>query len=287
MSVFLKVGYNKIARLSTSIAVATYSAALAPVALGPSDLPVNNLFYGGSTIYWRNSTSQAIGRSVFTLAIGSDYATETLDYIAIRGLNLMFKNGSGNIAITVSGSTDNFVASNVTLLSVTGLTAANLVGPFLEDYILTGTLSSAYRYFRVTIDSQNEIPHRIRKIYIGKLFDFGGRSPYYPYTPGYADNGSPFTSDSGSIFKTSLGRRPRALQFAWRGVTDAVRIEYDKQINQYLADYPIFLYETPDCDHEPLNGDTLVFGWASSEIGTKEWKNNNQISLSLREDIVG
>jgi hypothetical protein len=287
MSAFLKIGYNKIPRLCTSIVASAKSLADAPVSLGPDDLPVENLFYGGSTIYYRNSTSQAIAKSIFRLTLGDDYPAETVDYIAIRGLNLMFKYGSGDIAITVYGSTDNFVADNDLLLSVSGLDETDLVGPYLEDYILEGALSTAYNSFEITITSQNEIPHRLRKIYLGTLFDFSGTSPYYPYVPGYAENGSPFTSDAGSIFKTSNGRRSRQMNFLWRGITDADRIEFDKQIRQFLSDYPIFLFEPSASDHAPLNGDSLVFGWANAEIGTKDWKNNNQISLNFSEDIIG
>lgn len=287
MTAFVQISHNKIARLSTAISVTTTDGSNNPVSLGPNDFPARNAFYGGSTVYWQNSDTTGVRHSIFRLTIGSDYATEKIDHVAIRGLNLMFKGGSGNVDIEVRGSTDNFASSNVQLLNDTGITAADLVGPFLEDYIFTGVLSAAYRYYKITITSTNSVPHRIRKINIGTLFTFGGKSPYYPYTPGYGDNGTPFTADAGSVFKTSIGRRPRQLDFSWRGITDDLRIEFDKDIRQSLCDYPIFLYEPSASDHSPLNGDTLVYGWAGADVGTKEWKDNNQITLSLREDIVG
>lgn len=248
--------------------------------------PIGNVFLGGSTVYWQNSATVVTAKSLFKLGLSSSVAAQAINYIALRGLNLMFKAGSGNITVKVLGSVDNFVNNSVTLLSTT-ISESQLRGPFLEDYIFEGSLSLAYQYFRIEVSTQYECVHRIRKIYIGTLFDFSGKSPYYPFTPGYGDNGSPFTSDAGSVFKTSSGRRARQLQFAWRGITDADRVFFDKNINQYLTDYPIFLYEPSVSDHKPLNDDGLVFGWASAEVGTKDWKNNNQIALTLREDIVG
>lgn len=248
--------------------------------------PVSNLYAGGSTVYWRNSATVVTAKSTFKLGIGSDQAMSTVNYFAIRGLNLMFKAGSGNVTVNVYGFDNNYLTAGVLLLTDT-ISESELRGPFLEDYLYEGSLSAAYRYFSIEIISQYECVHRLRKLYIGTLFDFGGRSPYYPYVPGYGDNGSPFTSDAGSIFKTSVGRRPRQLQFNWRGIKDTDRVFFDENVKQYLTDYPIFLYEIPSSDHKPLNDDGVVFGWADSEIGTKDWKNNNQISLSLREDIVG
>lgn len=286
MSAFVQIGYNKIMRKATGMSVKVYDSSDVEVDLGPNDLPVQNLFYGGSTIYWRNSDSEEIAKSVFVLRLPSNVDAETIDHIAIRGLNLMFAFNSGDISITIEG-TNNDLMDWETIVSKSGIMASDLVGPFLEDYILTFPESAAYRDFQITIISDNETRHRLRKLYIGKLFTFSGKSPYYPYTPGYEPNGNPFTSDSGARFKTSRGRRARALQFSWRGITDADRIEFDKEIRQYLTDYPIFLYEPSESDHSPLNNDTLVFGWGEGEIGTKDWKNNNQITLSFSEDIVG
>lgn len=287
MTAFLQIGYNKIPRLATSIVATCKTTGGGGIALGPNNNAVENLFYGGSTIYWRNSDTQGIGQSIFTLTIPSELSAESVNYVAIRGLNLLFKNTPGNVSVEVRGSTDNFSASDVQLGIATGLTSSSLVGPFLEDYILTFTASATYRYFRVLITSTNSVTHRFRKIYLGTLFDFSGKSPVYPYSPGYGNNGTPFTSDAGSIFKTSMGRRPREMNFQWTNITDADRIIFDKQIKQFLSDFPIFLYEHTSSDHNPLNGDRLVFGWSDASVETKEWKNNNQISLSFREDIVG
>lgn len=291
MTSFLKIAYNKIPRISTAI---TASAELSgsPVALGPNNLPAENLFYGGSTLYWKSGDYlYPFTKTKFRLTLGSSYAGETIDYIAIRGLNLMFANGSGALTVEVRGSNDNFVSNNVQLLIQSGITAANLVGPFLEDYVLTGTLSAAYKAFDIIITSTNNVQHRYRKIYIGKMFEFtrngDGFSPFYPYTPGYGNNGTPFTADTGSIFKTSTGRRARVLSFAWRGVSDAERILFDSEIREFLSDYPIWLYETNSSTHSPLNNDKLVFGWADADVQTKDWKNNNQVMINFREDIVG
>jgi len=256
------------------------------VAAASDQTDIQNLFQGGSTVFWQSSASTTINKSTIDITLPSSVDAQAVNYIAVRGLNLLTKAGSGLVEIYVRGSTDAFVSSDVELL-YTSVEDGDLVGPNLEDHLYEGTLSSTYKYFRIEIITENAIPHRLRKLYIGELFDFGGKSPYYPYTPGYGENGSPFTSDSGSMFITSMGRRGRRLQFSWRGITDASRIFFDKFINRYLTNWPIFLYQPAESDHEPLSGDTVVFGYARGEVGTKDWKNNNQIGLSFIEDIVG
>lgn len=287
MGAFLKVSYNQIPRICQQILVTSYSSALVVVPQAADALPVNNLFYGGSSILWRNGLQTAVGQSWFELRLRDDVPLQTVDHVAIRGLNLMFKQNSGPISIEVRGSLDYFVSSDVLIASKTNILSSDLTGTFLEDYIFPFAVSGAYQQFRVKIITTNQVPHRLRKINIGKFFDFSGISPYYPYVPGFGDNGTPFTADAGSIFKTSTGRVGRVLNFVWRGVTDADRIFLEDNICRYLSDYPIFLYEPSESDHEPLSGKTSIYGWGKFDLGTKEWKNNNQIGLLLIEDIVG
>lgn len=283
MTAFVKIGYNQIARMASSVSVSVFDGAFAPVDIGPNELPIQNLFYGGSTVFWRNSTTEAIGATLVTLTIPAELPAQTIDYLAIRGLNLMFAAGSGDISFDIIGDGNTIYDGSLN----PAITEADLVGSFGEDFILTFDESAAYRVFEIYIYTTNEIPHRLRKIYLGKLFDFDNRSPSYPYKPGYGENGTPFTSDAGSVFKTSMGRRARELEFAWKHISDASRIFLDKEIHYYASDYPIFLYEPPESDHSPLNGDTLLFGWVEFDIQTKDWKNNNPIALMFREDIVG
>lgn len=287
MGSYLKISYNQIPRICDSLQVASYSAALVLVPQASDAFPVNNLFYGGSSILWRNGLTAAVAQSWFTLVLRSDVALQTVDHIILRGLNLMFGNNSGALTVQVYGSLDNFVSSNVLLGSQTNILATDLVGSYNEDFILPLTLSAGYSSFRVKMISTNECPHRLRKLNLGKFFDFSGKSPYYPYSPQLSANGTPFTADAGTRFKTSMGRRGRLLSFAWRGITDADRIFFDENINRYLSDYPIFFYEPPESDHEPLSNKTLACGWAEADVATKDWKNNNQIAINFVEDIVG
>lgn len=429
MTAFIQVGYNKIPRLCTSIVASTKDSGGFAVSLGPNDLPVQNLFYGGSSIYWRNSDTTAVKFSTFDLTIPSNQSAESVSYAALRGLNLMFKNGSGNVGIEIRGSSDSFVNENDLVLQRTRTAETDLMGSHLEDILIEGNYAyitadadisagttsaiayvaatasdwanlfstvvsfadnsltrliyfsekaksgrsykfsayirmndgtapnftgtpdfrfvsngtatssgvtvedlggglykvsrtytgsgttanhgilkqaadsvkgfkvqgfelspvatTSYKNFRIRIKSENSIIHRLRKIYLGNLFTFGDKSPFYPYTPGFGENGTPFTADSGTRFKTSMGRRSRFFSFSWRGITDAVRIVFENEIWQFLSDYPIFLYQPAASDHEPLSGTDLIFGWAEAEVATKEWKNNNQITLSITEDIIG
>lgn len=289
MSAFIKLGYNSIPRLATTLTAEVDTNTSDPFSSPGSDAsPVENLFYGGSTVLWKSSDSTTYRRSRFTLRIPSTQAALGVTFIAIRGLNLMFKNGSGNLNILIEGSNDNF-SSSATLYNNTGITESALKGPNLEDYFDEVTDNgNTYRDFRITIQSTNSIVHRYRKIYLGPVYDFEKtRSPFYPYQPGFNDNGTPFTADSGALFKTSMGRRARMGNLRWRGCPDSERIFIENNIAKYSNDYPVFIYQPAGSDHEPLSGDDLVFAWCTFDYETNSWKNNNIIGMNYLEDIVG
>lgn len=276
MPAALKIGYNDIPRKSGTILSNRTANAF---------YPFNNLFYSGSGIYWKNAANQT--STTFEFALSSLFANQGIEYICLRGANLLFALGSGNVSIEVRGSTDGFAVSNDSLLSASGLTAANLVGPRGEDLIVIGSLSSAYSSFRVILTTANSCLHALRKIYFGKFFDFDGRSPFYPYSPNLEPQGVGFKSEGGARFKTSKGRRPWVYEFAWRNIPDSTRKEWLENIAAYFDDFPIFVYQTTDTDHNPLNSGKLLWAWAESETIADQWKDNNTTTIILREDIVG
>lgn len=260
MTAILKLAYNDIPRrcsaISSNRTANTY-------------YPVSNLFYGGSNLYWKNDANQTT--TTFTFTVSSNFGTRQAEYLALRGANLLFNSGSGNVALALRGSTDNFVGSNVTLLSASGLTTANLVGPNLEDLIITGSLSSSYNYFAVDITTANSCIHALRKIYFGEFFTFGDTSPFYPHAPNLSDNSRGFIADNSALFKTSQGRKGRLYGFNWRAITDAQRNTWDKEIVRYANEYPVFLYQPAGSDHDPINAHTLVCGWIGSNVQSGEW----------------
>jgi hypothetical protein len=268
----LKLGYNDIALKAASSSCDSEN----------TDYPHQNLFYGGSSIFWESDGAETTVTFQLNLPSGG---SRGIEYLFLRGLNLI--TSQANCDITVRGSTDNFVSSNDVILSDTGITSADLIGPHNEDYIITGALSSSYRYYRIVITAASSITMRLRKLFIGQFYTFNNRSPIYPYSSNYNRSGAGFNSDSGAIFNTSRGRLRKEYQFNWTTITDALRDDFDENIGRFLEDCPVFLYKAAELTHEPLNGFTAIMGWANVVHTTGRWKNLNRISLNLIEDLIG
>ena len=250
-----------------------------------SDYPHENLFFGGSSLLYKTS-STATSNNI-DLDLGSGF-TSSIDYLILRGCNLLVGSaGESNAGVSIIGSTDNFSSSNNTIFSNTTIETSDLTGPRTEDLILSGSTSTAYRYWRVQTTSTGSVYHTYRKIYCGNLFDFGGISPVYPYSPNYSDTLKGFTSDSGALFKTTSGYRRRVYTFTWNGVTDAYRDEFDSKVNKYANDFPVYLYQPSSATHSPLNGHDLVCCWIDSvSWSSGEWKDVNSVTVSFVEDIA-
>lgn len=269
----LKISYNDIPKDCISTSCDTEDA----------NYPHNNLFYGGSTIYWQSNGD--VNTATIQLNLDSGSAGKRVDHIILRGLNLI--TSQVTCGVEVRGSTDNFATSDVQIFNDASISSSDLVGPYNEDFIITGALSAAYKNFKIIITSATAKTYRLRKIFLGSFFDFDGRSPKYPYDSNLDQNGSAFNSDSGTLFLTSRGRKKRIYSFTWSAVTDAIRNAFDSQIAAYLDDYPICLYVTPNFDHDPLNGQTLVCGRATARDAVHtRWKDLNSISLQFIEDII-
>src|SRR5690606_11778089 len=137
-------------------------------------------------------------------------------------------------------SSDNFSSDDNLIFSKSNIARADLVGPLSEDLIITGSLSTAYRYWRIEIDTSVAIVHKFRKLYFGEMFDFSGRSPQYPYAHRYNTSaGKNFASDAGVIFSTSSGGPRRELNLNWYGFSDEDRETYQREIEQYAPDFPV------------------------------------------------
>jgi hypothetical protein len=283
MTAFVQMGYNDVPRKCSTIDLTVYDISDNEVSVGSDYSDVRNLFYGGSSIFYRNSNTEVIAKTKINLTLVDKYPAQSINYFAIKGVNLLFESGATLVTVTVS-ATDG-INSNSESVS---FNSTALIGSFGEDYIHTfAEWANTYSEFEITIETDIEIPHKLRKFYLGKLYTFDDKSPFYPYSPDMADNGTPFTADTGSRYKTSMGRRGKILGFNWRGLTDAQKLFIDANIRPFLPDFPVFLYEPNVSDHTPLGSAKLLFGWAEMRIATKEWKDNNQISLSFFEDITG
>ena len=275
MSTF-NIAYNDIPRRAALITAGNENA----------NHPHENLFYGPTGIYWQSNGNQTA--STITLDLGSGN-TAPVDYLALRGLRTMIQGkGGATVDVELHGSTDNFAASDVTIITMLDIELTDLRGRYNEDLIETIPLSTAYRYWRIEINSTSGITHLLHKAYFGRLFNFGGISPRYPFSSNLDTGaGRGFISDAGTTFSTSSGRAVSQKQLSWHGLSDAITEEFREKIEPYLSDFPVFLY-TPLAFPHVVIANLIVFGWLSSQISSGDkYTNANSISMNFREDILG
>lgn len=249
-----------------------------------SDYPHENLFHGSSTIYWKTAAAVTSSNIVFDLGSGNSAAVE---YAILHGLRPLLASTPGTVGVQVRASTDNFSGSDDLILSDSNVQIADLVGPHADTLVLTDTVSSAYRYWKLVITTTNSVKHILNKFYLGEFFNFSNRAPRYPYTPGLnTGNSRGFIADAGTVFSTSSGRPREERLLVWHGIPDSVLNTFTTQIRRYLSDFPLFLYTPDSFTHNPLP-DNILFGWASVEVESGEqWLNTNIVTMNFIEDII-
>jgi len=245
-----------------------------------------NLFNSTKTIFWQ--TASAVTESTITLDLGSG-VTKSAEYIIISGLNHILAQSFTSLNIELRASTDNFATSNVAILTKNGIVSSDLIGSHNEELIITGTQSTAYRYWRLRIVTGSAVIHKARKVYFGSFFDFNGRSPSYPYS--FTDTANPFNrafvSDAGATFTTSYGRSKRKYELEYKGITDAIREDFYTKIGQFSNDFPVYLYEPTGFEHKVFKN-KIFFGWLSHSYTSNQlWKDVGSFKINLLEDILG
>lgn len=248
-----------------------------------SDFPHQNLF-ADSSLWWQSDGALTESTITFDFGYGN---TKSIDYAALQGLNLLLGQNvtDGSVAIYIEGSDDNFDTS-ATIFSDTDVQVGDLTGSGNADYLFTGSASTAYRYIRLRIVTGASIVHIFRSFGIGTRFDFGGRSPVAGYGASFNSPSRGAVSDSGSIFKTSMGKRRRVHTFTWNGISDSVRNDFETKIHQWVDDFPVFIYGPTGETHDPLGGRELLFGWITEpKIQMGQWNVDHKIGMNFIESI--
>lgn len=273
----LNFSFNDLAARAESIAVTVGSEN----ALHPAE----NLFNGGSGLYFASNAAVTATRIVLDLGSGN---TGQIDHAIIRGVNLFLQNTTGTRRIKILASTDNFSASNVTILDSGDFTDGSaFVGTQGDDLVLTGSLSSSYRYWALDLASGSGF-HYLRKCYIGQFFNFEGRSPSYPYSKNYDIPNIAIRADGGPVFSSSRGYPATALNLGYVHISDALRAEFEEKIGKYKNDYFVFLYAPDSFDHKVLDTYKVIFGKIlTSQFTAQQWKDHNALSIEFLEDVIG
>lgn len=247
------------------------------------DFPHENLFRGGSNTIFRRNSNGTQTTIDFDLGSGN---TQTIDFAYFRGANLLIAEADAEVDLSIHASTDNFSASDVTILSISDIESSDLTGTYNEDILLTGTTSTAYRYWRIQIDSDTSFKHVLRACYFGNRRTLG-RSPSFPYSGNFQDQGNRFQADSGSMYSSSSGRLGKQYSFNWQAITDANRDTFEDEVAKYKYDVPVVLYEPSGGLHLTLNGKETVFGWFENQwqsVGPKA--GFNAMKLDFIEDLA-
>jgi hypothetical protein len=237
MSVPFSIGYPDITWDAVSV---TASEA--------SGFPVRNLFYGGSNLVWKRSGNATSTNITFDMGLTR---AASANYCVLRGINLTtaLQGSNYGVSVQVRASIDNFVSSNILIAEQNPIV---LLGTKDEDALILFDTTPEYRYWRVVINTASSIQHAMRKLFLGRRFDFNNNQPYYPYSSNYADDTKPFVSDSGSLFKSSSGRKQKRLAFNWRNVSDFNRDVFHSRVIEAKDDSPICLIHQSDV-HNPLS----------------------------------
>lgn len=272
MSIF-SIGYPDIPWRALSVSASTETG-----------FPVSNLYYGGSNLIWKRSSTATSTNITFDMGVGK---STNANYCFLRGIKhtVALAGGAANCRVEIRASTDNFSGSNVLVAEQNPIV---LVGSRLEDAIIPFALSADYRYWRVVIITTGAVQHKLRKLFLGVLYNFDNNLPIYPYSQAYQNNSKPFVADNGSMFKTSNGRKQRAYTFNWRNVTDFERSRFQQLILEKKDDSPIFLYYDHNTGyHDPLSSQTVITAWIDNfNINPgDENKDLNSVQLRLIEDI--
>lgn len=251
-----------------------------------ANFPHLNLFVGSKTLHWESAANVTSSTITLDLGLGN---TASIDHAILSGLEAILAQSPGTLNAEIRASTDNFASSNVLVFSKSNITGNDLIGSYGEELLLEGLESGSYRYWRQVITTSNAVIHKLRKLYLGLYFDFGARSPSYPYSIASTANSSKkgFISDAGTTFITSSGRDKRSYEFQYLAITDDVREEFYEKIGQYVSDYPVFLVMPIDFEHR-LFKDRIFYGWLDhSYASNSNWKDVGNFQIKIYEDILG
>lgn len=249
-----------------------------------TDFPHQNLVTGSRALHWERGSAGTSANITWDLGSGN---TDTIDYAFFAKASYLTSLGS-DIDLDVRASTDNFSVSDDSILSDTNITSADLGGPKSEDLLLTGSESTAYRYWRLALTSTSSYDYALSKFFIGTWFDFGNRGPIYPYSIRQVTNQRTFETDSATAYRSRGGKPQLEFTFQWR-VTDDVRDDFNDKIGKFWDIHSYVLY-CPDSNFKhPLAGNRFCHVRIAEEPrleGRGPIQNNNLITLVFREEIA-
>lgn len=232
-----------------------------------TSFPVTNVCLGPRRRIYQAGVSMATHR--ITWDLGST-VTRAVSYLYLARAKLMFDRDA-TVAVALESSSDNITWTS--RIASSPIASGDKVGPRTEDYLKTTTQTSAFRYWRLTLNNvgSTAILPAFSKAMFGPAFDFG-RDPDW----------------SRAMQRTVLNkgvREPRyTLQLEYRAITNAVVQSFDTEIAAYRDIAPVVLFTT-SVYHELLNSAKAMHCLITDFAVTPVSVNNNTISITLEELI--
>lgn len=215
--------------------------------------------------YFKLGSAAAGSTLDFDLETGN---TAQPDHLIFCRWNKIIGMDTGDPTLTVYGD-DNSSFSSPETFSDANITISQCVGPDSEDYINEFSPATAYRYWRVRVDTTSSEKHEWTYVRLGNWFDMG-RDPVYGAVMSFER-------------RTSNERRaPYRIDLTWEGVSDAKLSSFLSNVVETANYAPLFLYDQNDY---LLNEKTLL-ACSLSELDIAHGTTNaNTVSATFEELI--
>ena len=276
----LVIGYPDIPYLATALTVDDAASA------GYSEF---NIVYGSRVSKYKVAATDDV-KFTFDLGSGVTASSQYVSFLGVKQVVAAAQAASVGVRLRLRASTDNFSGSDVLIADSGSLTnISSLTGPHSQDYILVFNESSAYRYWRVVLESTSgSLAHEISKAFFGSWFTFDNTEPSYPYSSKYIQPAKTFKADFGSRFRHRGGKPQKTYSLTWTAVSDSARDSFEAKIGKLHDVTPFILYTPNEAFRNALGGQKMVYAWLDNyqQSSGSTIKDDNTITLDFVEDVA-
>ncbi len=220
-----------------------------------------NVLAGGRRDLWKPDAAGASHTVTFDLGTAA-----AVDFLALGRADLAIKAGALSGATLAYSDDDNTYA---TWHDAGALTAADLVGPNLGDYVYAGAISAAHRYWKLSLDYSANATPALAHCFFGTALDLG-RDPV-----GF--------SVKRMRLQETQDKPVYEITISWAGVSYTKAMELKEQVLDRADFSPIVLLS--DGYDDILNDHGCMWCKVISSSMPQQITNQNDITLAVREII--
>lgn len=197
-------------------------------------------------------TSGSVSSLILTYDLGSGNTSAVNHLIVSRCDAYLASSGSD---IKLEGDDNSSFSSPEVWSNNTSVENATLYGQYANDYLVTGTASTAYRYWRITFTPSSSAAVGASKVYFGTSLDLGVSPSDYNHSIRY-ENAGELLFHTGNKLLTRAGFGRYVYRVRWDGVTDAKRLEFCQKVARNPGRDYVFLYTSSN--HQILAGNRVA-----------------------------